>query len=304
MNRVRFDAHQFPQDPTMNWALLEARLHESKNPNDFISFESPSSLPDSLLLPPVLFGDLLIALARQENVDPPVEESQFIGTQWKSPLFVDTKTVASEPHRVNAMDEILRILNNNSATITFWHTHSKYKSPYLTPDDISRSMNFSDRAILTMVGTPKYIWCLVKTKEVPRNTKSIREAFSEDKKLYEQVSAVYDSDHRPPDFAALSEFLESAGYALYVWFDQDGALVKDAAASGRFENGIPLKKIVHNPSDELHHQLEHHAQVHLPHPDEVPKLPDATFLEFLGNISGASKLAKKVRLYFTGKKLS
>ncbi|MFZ1720911.1 MAG: hypothetical protein WAU07_00205 [Microgenomates group bacterium] len=301
MQHERFNPIQFPQDPSVNWGLLEARLHDGPEQGSFPSFETPTSLPENLLLPSSLYGDLIAALERQQNTEPQVEESQFIGAQWKSPLFVDTKAAEGDPRQTNPKDEILRIFKKNSATITFWHTHTEYGSPYLTIDDISRSMNFSDRAILTMLGTPRYIWCLVKTKQVPRNTKKIKETLAADKSLWKRIEEVYDNDQRPPDFAALSQYLEKAGYALFVWFNKDGALVRDAAQQGDFEKGIPLQKIGTDPASEIHQDLSQHAQNFLPLPDEVPKIPNETFFEFVGKITGATKLVKRIRSKFLGK---
>lgn len=301
MGKIRFNPEQFTYNSDLNWLLLEAHLHLSREPNSHPKFESPRTLPKTLLLPPSSFGDLISSIIRQNESDPQVEESQFVGTQWNSKLFENTTPLRGNPQRTAAKHEIFRWFKKNPTSITYWHTHTEFKSPYMTMDDLSRSIIASDRAILSIVGTPKYIWCLVKTKQVPKNNRSVKEMISEEARILEEIEDIYDTDQRPPNFSALASYLENKGYALYVWFDTDGLSVKNAYESGVFEKGIPLIKVTDDPDSELQNNLHLHAKNHLARSEDMPTIPEEKFLEFLARTVRLSGLVSRIRQALKGK---
>lgn len=122
-------------------------------------------------------------------------------------------------------------------------THVLGKTPYFTPDDVARAVNFSERAVITLLGSPYYIWGILRTKNFEPTSSNPVEKFNRDFDLYQEISTVYNSSERPPNLQGLANYLEKKGFSLYVWFDSNQSSVATAAEKGAFTKSLDLQLI-------------------------------------------------------------
>lgn len=229
---------RFIHDKLLTPGLVEAVMYPFKIP------ETAAQAPEHLFLKQPIYGDFIHALIRQEKSTKPVEESQFMGMQRDSVIFAHTPVFKGLPDRTNdAGEEAQRWFRKNPTVVSYWHTHIPSKSPYFTPDDIARSINFADRAVITLLGSQRAISALVRAKKFEHIPKGPLGAINRDTQLYEEISAIYNSSQEPPDFSALANYLEKKGFVLYLWSNPDKITVAQAAHQGQFKNSIAMRVV-------------------------------------------------------------
>ncbi|MCD8484332.1 hypothetical protein LRY65_01975 [Candidatus Woesebacteria bacterium] len=242
---------KFSRNEILTTGLVEAQMHPFRVP------ASPELANEYALLPPSIYGDLLNALGRQAlaRPDQQVEESQFLGMQRGSVIFDWSPVFVGDPSRTHdAAEEVRRWFRQNPTAAAYWHTHTEQKAPSFTPDDLARALNFSRRAIWTLLGSRDSVYALLRTHQAREALPPTHPMgfFNRDWDIFQAIEPLYTSDENPPDFSAVIPYLEQHGYVLYSWIQAfAGRTVPEAAANGDFYNGISLQRIIVDSSSSV-----------------------------------------------------